>query len=142
MSVDAGIYLNLVCCRSPVAILDALLASKWSRRKEGWSCVPLGEDPSERILLDNNNIRSVRSLFIEKIARAEVFGTTLWWDSGEVGGDFLVFPNFQVVFSPTLNRLTLGTRTTDVSWYLSRILPLFRREGGVVVESWEWRETA
>ena len=142
MSVDAGIYLNLICYRGPVAILDALLASKWSRHEEGWSCVPLGEDPSERILLDSDDIKSVRSLFVEKIARAEVFGITLWWDSGEVGGDFLVLPNSHVIFSPTLNRLTLGARATDVSWYVSRILPLFRCEDGVVVESWEWRETA
>jgi hypothetical protein len=69
------------------------------------------------------------------------FGIRLWWEGGSVGGEFLVLPNCKVLFSPSINRVTLGDRTTDVSWYLARLLPTFEARRGCFIESWTWRET-
>ena len=80
-------------------------------------------------------------LLQDKLAAQQTFGLRLWWEGGQVGGEFLVFPNCDVTFSPTINRVTLGERTTDVSWYLSRLLPLFEQEGAISLESWTWQET-
>jgi hypothetical protein len=101
----------------------------------GWTYVAPGDDPPEWVMLESDDIRPLRSLFVEKLTSAAMFGRRLWWETGEVGGEFLVFSNSRVVFNPDTHRVTLGSRTTDVPWYLSRILPLFRREDGVVVES-------
>ena len=141
MSVDAGLSLVLVSHGGPKSILEALLASKWLRRQEGWWCVALDEDPSEWHLLSSTDPGGLMTLFQAKMASQQVFGLRLWWEGGDVGGEFLVFPNCQVMFSPSMNRVTLGERITDVSWYLSRLLPLFGHDVGVIVESWDWRET-
>jgi hypothetical protein len=77
-----------------------------------------------------------------KMDADEVFGIRLWWENQDVGGEFLVFSNCEVIFSPTMNRVTLGRRTTDVSWYLSRLLPVFSEHSDIQLESWNWSETA
>jgi hypothetical protein len=141
MSVDAGFSILLVSGGGPKAVLDALMKSTWQGHQEGWWCVPLNEDPSEWILLERKNAAEVVALFQAKMSAEQVFGLRLWWEGGEVGGEFLVFPNCEVTFSPTINRVTIGDRTTDVSWYLSRLLPLFREAHGIAIESWAWRET-
>jgi hypothetical protein len=142
MSVDVGFFLNLVSTTNAEMILDALLASRWLGHSDGWWCVPVGEDSSEWNLVASNNIEDVKLLFRTKMRVQEVFGIRLWWEGGAVGGEFLILPNCEVVFSPTMNRVTLGQRVTDVSWYLERVLPIFVREGGVVLDSWTWRETS
>ncbi len=77
------------------------------------------------------------ALFQAKMSAQETFGLRLWWEGGDVGGEFLIQSNSVVTFSPSMNRVTIDDRTTDVSWYLSKLLPLFRRE----LDSWAWRET-
>jgi hypothetical protein len=141
MSVDAGLSILLVGRGGPNAVLDALLKSGWQAHQEGWWCVPIDEDPSEWVLLERKNAAGLVALFQAKMAAEKVFGLRLWWEGGEVGGEFLLFPNCEVTFSPTINRVTCGDRTTDVSWYLSRLLPLLREAPGIAIESWTWRET-
>ena len=141
MSVDAGMTLKLVSPRGPMAVLDALLTSRWAPRQDGWWCVSLGEDTSSWTCEKSFSIQSIRSLLTAKTGADEVFGIRLWWDAGEVGGEFLIFSNCNLLFSPSINRVTLEHRLSDVSWYLPRLLGVF--EGvGVRVESWEWRESS
>ena len=141
MSVDAGISMNLLSPGGPHAIFDALLASHWSRHVEGWWSVPLGEETSEWRLLKSFQLDELKSLFLSKISAQEVIGIRLWWEGNAVGGEFLVFPNYEVMFSPSINRVKIGERTTDVSWYLARLLPVFDRKNGITLISWIWQET-
>lgn len=141
MSVDAGLSLQLSCKNGLRSIVQALLSSEWGPHAEGWHCVPLDQDTSEWTLLGNNS-REIEMLFSAKMAAKQVFGIRLWWKGGETGGEFLVFESGEIVFSPTTNRVTLDGRVTDVSWYLERLLPVFQRSPGVVVDNWAWRETS
>jgi hypothetical protein len=141
MSVDAGLSMVVVGKNGPRSILDALLASRWQRHEEGWWCVALDEDPSEWALLASEHPSKLLTLFQEKMAAQQAFGVRLWWEGGEVGGEFLLFPSCEVVFSPSMNRVIVGDRTTDVTWYLTRLLPVFRSDKEATVESWTWRET-
>jgi hypothetical protein len=140
MSVDAGMMLRLVVPKGPLRVLEALLASRWSARVDGWWCVPLGEDVSEWHMIRGNRTE-VDSVFRAKVAASEVVGIRLWWDGHDVGGEFLVFPSCDVSFSPTMNRVRIGDRSTDVSWYASRLIPVFAGHDGIGLESWVWTET-
>ncbi|WP_437589250.1 hypothetical protein [Sorangium sp. So ce1000] len=142
MSVDAGLTLNLVSQKGLRSIIDALLASRWRARDHGWWCVPEGEDASEWRLVQGAERTELDALVQAKMRAGEVFGIRLFWEGDDVGGEFLVFPSCEVVFSPTMDRVKLGPRTTDVSWYISRILPVFAGRDDVDLESWIWRETA
>jgi hypothetical protein len=142
MSVDAGITIRLAAPNGAQSILEALLTSRWSTRSDGWWCVPDGEDVSEWRLMHGVNRTNLDVLLQAKMNAGEVFGIRLWWEGQDVGGEFLVFPSCEVVFSPTINRVKLDSRTTDVSWYLSRLLPAFAEHADVQLESWSWSETA
>jgi hypothetical protein len=98
-------------------------------------------DPSEWTLLNSKDSTDLATLFRAKLSGQEVFGLRLWWDADAVGGEFLVFPNHELAFVPSMNRVTIGNRATDVSWYLSKILPIFRQDLGLTFESWLWRES-
>jgi hypothetical protein len=141
MSVDAGLSICLVCRNGPRSILHALMRSRWQRHEDGWWCIPVHEDPAEWALLKGKEPADLASLFQARVSANQAFGLRLWWEGGEVGGEFLVFPSCELLFSPSMNRVTNGGRATDVTWYLSRLLPIFQQESGVAVESWVWRET-
>lgn len=142
MSVDASMTLKLIPLEGPQSILDALLASRWTARSDGWWCIPVSEDASEWHLIQGVSRRKIEALLQVKMNANEVFGIRLWWEGHDVGGEFLVFPNGEVVFSATMNRVKLDSRTTDVSWYLARLLPVFSERSGIELESWSWSETA
>lgn len=141
MSVDAGIKFRLIAENGPQAALDALLDSEWHGGEDGWWCIPLGEDASEWRLIHGADRRNVVELLHAKMDADEVFGICMVWGDSEIGGEFLIFPSCDVVFSPTINRVKQGPRTTDVSWYLSRLIPIFAEGADVKLESWVWSET-
>jgi hypothetical protein len=140
MSVDASLTLQLVCPDGLVAVIKAVLSSKWTSHGSNWWCVPLDEDTSDWEEVEDTE--AMISLFEKKIAVGQTFGVRLWWEGGESGGELLVTPDGTVVFSPTIHRVTLNGRASDASWYLARLLPLFQRETGAILEGWEWNETA
>lgn len=121
-------------------ILEAILASRWLPRKEGWWCVAPGDDVSDWSLV--GDLERVRSIFHSRLASGEPFGIRLWWEDSEVGGEFLVFPNCELVFSPTMNRVRLDGRATDVSWYIPKVLTIFGPGLGVAIDNWSWQETS
>lgn len=69
------------------------------------------------------------------------FAIELTWDGGEHGGSFFLFPpSCDLHFCPVINRITIGDRTTDASWYLARLLPIFGAETGTLIDHWTWTE--
>lgn len=140
MSVDAGFFLTARGPHAPVGLLDRLVRSRWRPQHEGLWCVAPGDDPGDWILMPS--AAAADALLQSKVAAGEMIGVRLWWDGGEVGGEFLIYATGDVIFSPSLNRRKLADgRTSDVSWYLPKIVPVFSGIPGVAVESWSWRET-
>ncbi|MCB9608319.1 MAG: hypothetical protein H6716_17150 [Polyangiaceae bacterium] len=137
MSVDAGWFAQISGASGVRGIVEALLESGWSRKSEGWWCIPQGSDPSDWTLIQEGLLE----LADAKSAAGETFGVRLWWENTDIGGEFLVFPRGELVFSPTTQRVTLDGRVTDVSWYLPKLLGAFAKSQ-LQLESWEWRETA
>lgn len=142
MSVTSELRIRVAAAGPDPRMLDALLASKWRALDDGFWCIPLNEDPSEWRRLAPSDRRGLSELFDAKVLAGETFGLRLWWEGGEVGGEFLVYSSGLVGFSASINRVMLNGRASDVSWYLPRILPIFGRDFDLAVESWEWIETA
>jgi hypothetical protein len=142
MSVDAGLYLTLCCGSGCEVVLEAILTSSWRPGSDGWWYIPLHGDPFEWENVPDANHDEIRKNFREKLRAGETFGVRLCWEGGAVGGELLILKNCEVVFSPTINRVTLGERVTDVSWYLTRLLPVLAAGEGVTIEGWSWRETS
>jgi len=142
MSVDAGPWVTFGPRWDAVAVLRALLGSRWrSRIAGGFWCVPPGEDVSEWTRFEHMGQAGLEALLEAKLGAREVFGVRLWWDAEDVGGEFLFFPVGQLMVSPTINRVNLTGRTSDVSWYLARTLPILSGLRGATLEAWKWVES-
>lgn len=134
MSVDAGLYLRFSGSRAG-DILTRLLRSRWTS-VGGYYCLALHSDASEWERFASFSESDLLQLLHGQLGGNDVFGIELLWEQTEIGGAFLIHSDYHLTFSATLNRVKLGERTSDVSWYLSRILPVFEE----LVESWTWVE--
>lgn len=149
MGVDADLTLHLSCRDGLRPLLEKILASGWAGEADGWPCIPLSGDTGDE-LERVDSLEEVFTLFYTKRAANRVFGIRLWWKGGEHGAHFLLyFPqgpdgshdrqSLHVSMLPFLNRVKLDGRATDVSWYLPKLLPLFREDS--LLEGWAWEET-
>jgi hypothetical protein len=137
--VDSALTLRFTTPEGLGQALDALLAHGWATKGSGWFVVPLGEDISEWRAAEMGP-QELHLLLRSKHQAGEPFGVRLWWSATEIGGEFLFFPDGSLVLSPSMNRVLLAGRTTNVSWYLERVLSAFADKG--IVEDWTWQETA
>lgn len=75
-------------------------------------------------------IVSLFELFKEKQNKNEIIGIELMRADSEIGCELLVFNTKQFMFSLSIARKKLivqdDTDITDFSWYLDRILPVFK----------------
>lgn len=142
MSVDAGLHIFFQPSTATAAILRALLDRGWRAIGSGIEIVWLGEQ-RPNIMLALSSLADDASKLDVHLSRGESFSVTMNWGSTDHGGEFIFSLRDQVMFSPSVNRLTLGRRLTDVSWYLTRIVaPQALPKEAAVVESWRWFENA
>jgi hypothetical protein len=145
MSVDAGAYLTLQGLQH--VSTDRLFAAF---QKHGWALddggevryLPLGDDGDYdwRTAGLESRDKVLREI-LEKSQLGEVLGFTMTWLATGVGGEFLVFPDGQVVMTPSIGRRQIAGGLSDVSWYLDRIAPVFAELPEVVLLSWKWKES-
>lgn len=66
----------------------------------------------------------VQEIINQKQILGELVGFSLTWKDTNIGGDFLVRPK-ETTFIPTIYRQILADcgRFTDISWYLSKLIP-------------------
>ena len=48
-----------------------------------------------------------------------------YWKNTKIGISMLVFPDGQITFQMTVNRLKLNSDITNVNWYLKKIMICF-----------------
>jgi hypothetical protein len=139
MSVDASLNLSFTVHNDAERVLKALFDSPWNSKTEEWLCVPLGCDVSEWQVIHGQ--KAVLEVLRAKLARHEVFGIQLFWDGTGIGGEFLIFSNERASLLATVHRVKVDQRTSDVSWYLQRFLPVLSADRQIGVEGWTWSET-
>lgn len=141
MSVSSCLKIRFEPNQRPTNVLAALLASEWKgQRGEHW-CLPPEGDASDWTLVADADHDALLKLLAERNGRGEPFGIRLGWRKTNIGGEFLLFPTCDLLFSPTINRVLVGPRMSDVSWYVSRLVPVFAKPARCMVESWSWEET-
>lgn len=70
----------------------------------------------------------MRELIKSKMINNEVIGIGMTWENTEIGGDYLFLPEGNFSFMINRNRKILIDKITDVSWYLTRIIPVLSLE--------------
>jgi len=142
MSVDAG--LELIFCENTAVgtILRHLLRADWRGVDEAALEVTSLEDDGTTVSLLLKSLERDATALDLRLARGESFAITMLWGCSEHGGEFIFTSRDRVMFSPTIERLTLGRRVSDVTWYLARILvPTTTSDGSIIVATWTWRES-
>ncbi|WP_160117930.1 hypothetical protein, partial [Lacrimispora sphenoides] len=59
----------------------------------------------------------------QKEQAGEIIGVGLTWGNTDIGVILLIYTNYQLSFSLTINRKKLQSNITDFNWYLEKILP-------------------
>ena len=141
MSVDATLIVSFGPNHPLSCAIESLLRSDW-RGNGRWDGIPLGNAPADWAPLATS-IEEVLEVFQKKRAALEMFGIRVFWRDSDIGCDVLANPeDHKLVIAPMINRVKATERITDVSWYVTRLLPVFDADGRSNVESWSWTETA
>jgi hypothetical protein len=144
MSVDAGLALHFYGGHQTLDLFASVLL-----RASGWTCgqpdslyVPVTRGAGDWESAAGMTGDMLLDVFQKKRVLGEFFAATMQWGTTEHGGAFLFHQEGVVTFGPDRNRVTLGDgRTTDVSFYLPKILSIFADDLGGCLSFWEWTET-
>lgn len=143
MSVCSALYIRLAGDDlSALSVLQALRQAGWSMLLEDQiTLLPLGDhDDFAWKSLPGDKLAQAEQEIEAKCQLDELVGVVLTWHDTSCGGEFLIYPNGDITFSLSIYRQVLdGTRVTDVSWYLSRLIKAFE-SASFQIESWNWKE--
>ncbi len=145
MSVDASFdaYLELCPGANSLTVLDTLLRFGWRFDREGkLTYLRLGDtDDFDWYERSPDEYEQVRAVLEAKVIAGEFLGAMLTWQDTGIGGHFLIYPNGELSVAVCVDRQTID-RYTDVNWYLERLLVSLNSSEGLMLERWEWNETA
>lgn len=158
MSVSASIGLRIVnlnsgACFSQIKILEMLINCGWKLQRNGYVCyLPMGDNDNFGWTGGLMNMEELMDLLRNKERQGELIGVLLTWQNTEIGGDLLLWSAEDalqkriltpVSFNLTNNRKILTSddqsKTTDVNWYLTKLLPVFN-QGDSIVEYYTFEE--
>ena len=145
MSHAAGINITISSStKSILELIEVFLNNGWSVKDHSHiSYLPLGDE-------DAFNWQHIaiaawpKIVEILKQKNRELIGLVMTWKEANIGGEFLFFPDGQLLaVSWSVNRKALKhcADFTDHSWYLTRILTPLLKEG-VVIESVQCYDSA
>ena len=145
MSVDAGLHIQLEAEGTgwPLSVLGALSRVGWRMDDHGTLVyLPRGDDDDFGWTALSQGAGNINEILLAKLRAGEPLGVVLTWESTQIGGTVIIRSSGTFTFSASINRQCLGgSSTTDVSWYLSRLLPALA-SSGVHISSWAWTEAA
>lgn len=103
--------------------------------------LPLGDDGDYNWSALTPDGGSIHEIFRAKLQRGEPLGIVLSWQETHIGGTVIIDGAAgTLAFSASMNRQCIaGSSTTDVTWYLEKLLPALE-DADVFVASWEWTE--
>ncbi len=139
MSMDASINFCLGS-HLPIEIFKLLLRNDWGFSSKYHSKIVYTlEDESEDIKFGNmdfDKLNQLISIFEGQVGKEKWFSILLMWKESYIGGNFRFNPvdakynTFDLSIDLTASELTktiLGdSRISDFSWYLEKIVPIFK----------------
>ena len=147
MSHAAGINITISSStKSILELIEVLLNNGWSVKDHGHiSYLPLGDEDAfnwQHIAIEA--WLKIVEIFKQKEKNRELIGLVMTWKDTNIGGEFLFFPDGQLLaVSWGVNRKVLKhcADFTDHSWYLTRVLAPLLQEG-IVIESVQCYDSA
>lgn len=132
MSRDINLDIGLIDLQNGINrfdIINILYTNGWSFSDNGrFLYLPLedndewGWESKEISALEQNNLFKILK---EKSLSNEVLGVSMTWKNTNIGGQFLIFPDFQLSFCINNNIQFTQYGFVDINWYLEKILPIF-----------------
>ncbi|TCP69405.1 hypothetical protein [Baia soyae] len=104
----------------------------------GWQCydedrkvrfLPVGDDDNDDWRDEMMSLTQLREIIKQKMINREVIGVILKWEDTDIGGSLLIWPDGNCSFMANRNRKILIGRVTDISWYLSKLVPAVNSNG-------------
>ncbi len=147
MSHAAGINITISSStKSILELIEVFLNNGWWVKDHGHiSYLPLGDDGAfnwQHIAIAA--WPKIVEILRQKEKNRELIGLVMTWKEANIGGEFLFFPDGQLLaVSWSVNRKALKhcADFTDHSWYLTRILTPLLKEG-IVIESVQCYDSA
>lgn len=128
MSIQSSLDFQLVYGEGQTVIdlFECLINNGWNYSCNGKiTYLPVGDHGDYDWQCHQMSVNQLREIMKEKLLHNEVIGITMTWENTEIGGDFLFWPDGNLSLIVNKNRKILINQFTDVSWYISRILPVF-----------------
>ncbi len=159
MSRSASIALRIIdrstkSPLSPIRTLQMLVDYGWNLLGADNSVLylPVGDDDMFDWTCGNMSMKSLMELLTEKELAGELVGVYMSWRDMGIGGDVLLWQESNMIQKNVLVSMSLcidasrktlihesGLEITDVSWYLTRLLPAFN-QGDTYVEYYVYDE--
>ena len=147
MSHAAGINITISSStKSILELIEVLVNNGWSVKDHSHiSYLPLGDQDAfnwQHIAIAA--WPKIVEILKQKEKSRELIGLVMTWKDANIGGEFLFFPEGQLVaVSWSVNRKALKhcADFTDHSWYLTRVLTPLLKEG-IVIESVQCYDSA
>lgn len=144
-SIDVQLSYHKEIKISKVRLINELVNFGWTFNDNGQvSYLPIGDKDEFAWQRDNISIESLMRILQKKQELDEIIGIAMTWKNTNIGGAFLFINNGKINISLSINRKLLNdgiinTKSTDVTWYLQRLLPVFN-QGDLMVESFSYYE--
>lgn len=141
-SIDIYLVNNNKTIISPIILIEKFLNFGWTLNDCGKATyLPIGDDGNYDWQSESISKDSLMAILDEKEKLGEVIGISMTWENTNIGGSFLFLKNGEISISLIINRKSLGgMNNTDVSWYLTRIMPVFNQDDGILIESFSYEE--
>lgn len=148
MSISASFDFALVSSQaktiSAVDTIQRMLQFGWVLNDGGVvSYLPLGDKDDYDWQRANITLEELLPILREKERQDEIIGVSMTWKDTDIGGVFLFRNDGEISISLSINRKVVdgnaGGEVTDVSWYLTKLLPAFS-QGDLITESFLYKE--
>lgn len=130
-SLDLKVIKNSIYDFSAQDLLSEMISKNWRLINEGKTCyLPLEDELfewTEEVICESKLLEMIS----QKEKNGEVIGVVLYWKDTDIGISVLIFPDYEITFNITINRMKLDdifdNDITDVNWYIRKIVPCFHK---------------
>ncbi len=124
-SIDIFLLKNDKYYFSVKDLIQEMQKNGWNIKKDGKICyLPLQDELFNWTEHPISETEWMEIVF-QKEQNNEIIGVMFYWKNTKIGISMLVFPDGQITFQMTVNRLKLNSDITNVNWYLKKIMICF-----------------
>ncbi len=131
-SIDIKIYSKSNTRISATNIINTLVDHGWElQRNNKITYISVGDDDLFDWKEQCTSEINILEIICQKEDLQEIIGVNIYWMNSDVGLSMLIFNNYEISFSLSINRVKIKlieTDITDVNWYLEKLAPCFSND--------------